>query len=421
VVDTLEARLECEYRDIPWAVIEASIRAVWVTEHPSRPSSPRPVNTEGDVDVGVNAGGDQVGSSRRSGLPPMSATHVTAGGIAPSYGYFKFMPDMISVTPLLVGRRDILTWKEVIEPQLEMAGLMGFAAGTVATPSEHYPDMARGADDASADGRPGDNDRLLQLGMTTSCHDEDVWRATLHGVVRHPCPEGAPEQLISYILRDKAMQEGEQTLELLLQANYVASAKQGGRPGQRGQSSGGGSSGSRPAKDADKKKSAKDSGRGGGSRRREVAEGGWLGVARRASTPRKEKQSTEPSTSAKDADSSAGGKGREDKEASCSLVGVVEPTVSLAPEAGEDFQAMATAVHANPTVVLLDSGCSHHLMGTKEVFVDLQPSGDVKHVRGFNEALQDVQGWGTVALQGEAGKQVLIPDVLYVPGVHANL
>ncbi|CAI7813160.1 unnamed protein product [Closterium sp. NIES-53] len=303
----------------------------------------------------------------------MSATHVTAGGIAPSYGYFKFMPDMISVTPLLVGRRDILTWKEVIEPQLEMAGLMGFAAGTVATPSEHYPDM------------------------------------------------GAPEQLISYILRDKAMQEGEQTLELLLQANYVASAKQGGRPGQRGQSSGGGSSGSRPAKDADKKKSAKDSGRGGGSRRREVAEGGRPGVARRASTPRKEKQSTESSTSAKDADSSEGGKGREDKEASCSLVGVVEPTVSLAPEAGEDFQAMATAVHVNLAVVLLDSGCSHHLMGTREVFVDLQPSGDVKHVRGFNEALQDVQGWGTVALQGEAGKQVLIPDVLYVPGMHANL
>ncbi|CAI7854499.1 unnamed protein product [Closterium sp. NIES-54] len=63
-----------------------------------------------------------------------------------------------------------------------------------------------------------------------------------------------------------------------------------------------------------------------------------------------------------DADSSAGGKRRDDKEASCSLVGVVEPTVSL-----------------------------------------------------------NVQGRGTVALQGEAGKQELIPDVLYVPGVRANL
>ncbi|CAI7867572.1 unnamed protein product [Closterium sp. NIES-53] len=60
-------------------------------------------------------------------------------------------------------------------------------------------------------------------------------------------------------------------------------------------------------------------------------------------------------------------------------------------------------------------------MGTKEVFIDLQPSGNVKHVRGFNGALQDVQGRGTVALQGEAGRQVLIPDVLYIPSVRANL
>ncbi|CAI7886039.1 unnamed protein product, partial [Closterium sp. NIES-54] len=83
--------------------------------------------------------------------------------------------------------------------------------------------------------------------------------------------------------------------------------------------------------------------------------------------------------------------------------------------------AMAAAVQANVAVVLLDSGCSHHLMGTKEVFVDLEPSGDVKNVRGFNGALQDVQVRGTVALQGEAERQVLIPDVLYVPGVRANL
>ncbi|CAI5484598.1 unnamed protein product [Closterium sp. Yama58-4] len=144
---------------------------------------------------------------------------------------------------------------------------------------------------------------------------------------------------------------------------------------------------------------------------------------RRGNQPRKEKQSNK-STSAKDADSSASGKGRGDGEASCSLVGVVEPTVSLAPEAGEDFQAMAAAVQANPAVVLLDSGCSHHLMGTKDVFVDMRPGGNVKHVkqvRGFNGALQDVRGRGTVALQGEAGKRVLNPDVLYVPGVHANL
>ncbi|CAI7883086.1 unnamed protein product [Closterium sp. NIES-53] len=60
-------------------------------------------------------------------------------------------------------------------------------------------------------------------------------------------------------------------------------------------------------------------------------------------------------------------------------------------------------------------------MGTKAVFVDMAPSDGVKHVRGFNGALQPVEGRGTIALQGEVGKRVLIPDVLYVPGVQANL
>ncbi|CAI7846977.1 unnamed protein product [Closterium sp. NIES-54] len=72
-------------------------------------------------------------------------------------------------------------------------------------------------------------------------------------------------------------------------------------------------------------------------------------------------------------------------------------------------------------VVLLDSGCSHHLMGTKEVFVNMAPSSVMKHVRGFNGTMQTVEGRGTVALQGEARKQVLIPYALYVPSVLANL
>ncbi|CAI7881222.1 unnamed protein product [Closterium sp. NIES-53] len=136
--------------------------------------------------------------------------------------------------------------------------------------------------------------------------------------------------------------------------------------------------------------------------------------------PRREKQTSKKMSSTKDVDHSSG-KSRGDGEASCSMVGLVEPTVSLALEAGEDFQAVAAAVQANLMAVLLDSGCSHHLMGTKAVFVDMAPSGSVKHVRGFNGALQPVEGRGTIALQGEAGKRVLILDVLYVPGVQANL
>ncbi|CAI7751987.1 unnamed protein product, partial [Closterium sp. NIES-54] len=141
---------------------------------------------------------------------------------------------------------------------------------------------------------------------------------------------------------------------------------------------------------------------------------------RRNEMPHREKQTSKKMSSTKDVDHFSG-KSRGDEEASCSMVGLVEPTVSLAPEAGEDFQAVAAAVQANPMAVLLDSGCSHHLMGTKAIFVDMAPSGSVKHVRGFNGALQPVEGRGTIALQGEAGKRVLIPDVLYVPGVQANL
>ncbi|CAI7746233.1 unnamed protein product [Closterium sp. NIES-54] len=85
------------------------------------------------------------------------------------------------------------------------------------------------------------------------------------------------------------------------------------------------------------------------------------------------------------------------------------------------FLTVAAAMHANPMAVLFDSGCSHYLMGTKEAIVNIKPRGDVKRVRGFNGALQTDEGRGTSALQGEAGKRVLIPDVLYVPAVQAKL
>ncbi|CAI7791392.1 unnamed protein product [Closterium sp. NIES-54] len=512
VVDSLEARLKDARRsheaneygpNLPLAVIEAGIRSVWAEEHPARPASPRPVNNEGGVDVGVYAGGDQVGSSaggtsrqrgvihadevgsvqarwmrlsavagssqgsvggRRSSLSPMSVTHVMAGGIAPSYGYFKFTPDRISVTPLLVGRLDILTWKEAIKPQLEMAGLIGFTRGTVATPEEHCPDLRAEFHAVqlltftviSRCCSPGVQIVLkscreyLDAGHRAWHFIESTYQVTNALYIGHIEEQlshirmGKEETATDYCNRARYNLLKRLSLAPSTRVNYVAPVKQGGQPGQRGQSRGGGSRGWKPTKDTNKKKSAKDSGRGGGSRRRECrlcgepnylsfecydhsdsdddnAKGGHGRSGSRRprqgrNQPRKEKKSTKSSTLAKDADSSAGNKGRDDKEASCSLVGVVEPTVSLASEAGEDFQAMAATVQANPAVVLFDSGCSHHL-----IVVDLQPSGDVKHVRGFNGALQDVQGRGTVALQGEAARQVLISEVLYVPGMRANL
>ncbi|CAI7748191.1 unnamed protein product, partial [Closterium sp. NIES-54] len=58
--------------------------------------------------------------------------------------------------------------------------------------------------------------------------------------------------------------------------------------------------------------------------------------------PRKERQ-TSKTSSAKDADS-LGSNARGDGAASFSMVGVVEPTILMVPEAGEDFQAVAAAV-----------------------------------------------------------------------------
>ncbi|CAI7902902.1 unnamed protein product [Closterium sp. NIES-54] len=158
VADTLEARLadvrnrhaDGEYGTIPLLIVELGIRSQWATEHPSHPDSPRPVRNEGGVDdevdggarVSGNDGSKQrgvlkvdggvdrsqarvqestaaAGSSRsnvdgRARSPPRSSgglsatSHVTSGGIAPTYGYFKFSSDRITVAPLQ-GRRDLIT------------------------------------------------------------------------------------------------------------------------------------------------------------------------------------------------------------------------------------------------------------------------------------------------------------------------
>ncbi|CAI7746981.1 unnamed protein product [Closterium sp. NIES-54] len=251
------------------------------------------------------------------------------------------------------------------------------------------------------------------------------------------------DSITSYIFQDEVMQEAEQPTELFPQVNYTPPTKLNQQQGQRRKPSGGG----RSTEDVDEKRSTRDKGRGGGGRRRECwichdpdhlsyecpdredndeddIKGGRGRLTSRCprqdAKPRKEKQTSKKTSSTKDVDNSSG-KSRGDGEASCSMFGIAEPTVSLAPEAGEDFQAVAAAMQANPMAVLLNSGCSHHLIGTKTVFVDMAPSDGVKHVRGFNGALQPVEGRGTVALQGEAGKRILIPDVLYVPSVQANL
>ncbi|CAI7850440.1 unnamed protein product [Closterium sp. NIES-54] len=571
VADTLEARLadarkrhaDGEYRTIPLLIIELGIRSQWATEHRSRPVSPRPVRNEGGVDKEVDGGARVSGndgmkqrgvikvdggvdrsqaqvqrstvtavSSRadddgrrrsplRSGGGLSVMTHVSAGGIVPTYGYFKFSPDQITVAPLQ-DRRDLITWRESIEPQLEVAGLKGFTDGTVPKPpvedvrlrgefraahlltfmvisrcclpvvqlalkscrerldaghqayhfilstyqvrddlyiaqlEEKMTHIRMGEQESATDYCNHARRILAEMRMagteySTASYISHIVKGLLRGYIlikRMMMVPGTRESLdedsiTSYIFQDESMQEAEQPTELLPHAKYTAPTKLNHQQGQHRKPSGSG----RSTKDVDEKRSTEDKGRGGGGQQREC----WIchdpnhlsyecpdrddsdeddtkgGRSRstsrrphRDARPRKEKQTSRKTSSPKDIDNSSG-KSRGDGEASCSMVGVVEPAVSLAPEAGEDFQAVAAVVQANPMAVLLESAYSHHLMGTKAVFVDMVPSDGVKHVHGFNGALQPVEGRRTVALQGEAGKRVLIPDVLYVLAVQANL
>ncbi|CAI7795319.1 unnamed protein product [Closterium sp. NIES-53] len=550
VADTLEARLadarnrhaDGKYRTIPLLIVELGIRSQWATEYPSRQDSPRSVRNKGgavdEVDGGARVSGNDgmkqrgvlkvdggvdrsqarvqksmaaAGSSHadvdgrvRSPLRSsggLSVTmHVTSGGIAPTYGYFTFSPDRITVAPLQ-GRRDLITWRESIEPQLQVVGLKGFADGTVPIPP---------VDDVGLRGEFRAAHLLtfmvisrccslvVQLALR-SCRErldaghqawhfilsmyqvrDDLYIAQLEEKMTHirmgeqksateycnrarrilaemrmagaeystasyisHIVKGLPrgynlmkrmmmipgtresldeDSITSYILQDEAMQEAVQPMELLPQANYAAPTKLNQQQGQRRMHGGGGSGGGRSTKDVDEKRSTRGKGRGGDGRRREC----WI-----CHDP--DHLSYEcPDRDDSDEDDTKGGRGRltsnrprrnemSRREKQMSKKTSSTKDVSLAPEAGEDFQAVAAAVQANPVAVLLDCGCSHHLMGTKAVFVDMAPSGSVKHVRGFNGALQPVEGRGTIALQGEAGKRVLIPDVLYVPGVQANL
>ncbi|CAI7875843.1 unnamed protein product [Closterium sp. NIES-53] len=89
------------------------------------------------------------------------------------------------------------------------------------------------------------------------------------------------------------------------------------------------------------------------------------------------------------------------------MVGLVESTVLLAPEAGKDFQVVAAAMQANLMAVLLDSGCSHHLMGTKAGFVDMAASDSVKHLQGDGDEMLLVVMTGKVLGRARYTERVL--------------
>ncbi|CAI7742454.1 unnamed protein product, partial [Closterium sp. NIES-53] len=449
VADTLEARLadarklheEGEYGSIPWAIAELGIRAQWATKHPSSPVSPRPVRNKGGVDdevddgarvsgnngtkqrgvIKVNGGVNRsqlrvqwstvaAGSSHadvdgrcrsplRSGGGLSATTHVMAGGIAPAYRFFR---------TLAGGRRPegLRRWHCANSARGRCRAAQGVLCSSLAHLHGHLEVLLAG-------GAAG----TQELSKATRC-----WSP---GMALHPVHESLDKDSItSYILQDEATQEAVQPMELLPQANHTAPTKLNQHQGQCGKPGGGGSGGGRSMRTLTRRGQR-------GTRAVEVVVDGrsarsattltnfptstLTATTTTRTTPRevvagrpavfpiemqsrsKEKQTWKKTPSTKYVDNSSG-QSRGDGEASCSMVGVVEPAVSLAPEAGEDFQVVAAAMHANSMAVLLDSDCSHHLMGTKAVFVDMAPSDDVKHLKESG-----------VQLQGDGDEILLIP------------
>ncbi|CAI5934156.1 unnamed protein product [Closterium sp. NIES-64] len=474
VADTLEARLadvrrrhaNGEYGTIPLVIAKLGIRSQWATEHPSRPASLRPVrNARGvndEVDGGARVSGNE-GTRQRgviklevAGLkgfadgtvPILPVDDVELRGEFRAAHLFTFMVISRCCSPVvqlaLTSCRERLdaghqAWHFIMSTYQVRDDLY------IGQLEEKMTHIRMGEQESATDYCNRARRILAEMRMagaeySTASYITHIVKGLLRSynlMKRMMMVPGTRESLdedsiTNYILQDEAMQEAEQPTELLPQANYAASTKLNQQQGQRGKPGGSGSGGGRSTKDVDEKRSTRDKGRrGGGGRRREC----WIcgdpdhlsfecpdrddsdeddnkgGRGRSASRrprrdekPRKEKQASKKTPSTKDVDSSRG-KSRGDGEASCSMVGVVEPTVSLAPEAGEDFQAVAAAVQANPMVVLLDSGCSHHLMGTKAVFIDMGPSDGVKHVNLLSVGQLKESG---VQLQGDGDEMLLV-------------
>ncbi|CAI5930486.1 unnamed protein product [Closterium sp. NIES-65] len=69
----------------------------------------------------------------------------------------------------------------------------------------------------------------------------------------------------------------------------------------------------------------------------------------------------------------------------------------------------------------LDSGCSQHMTDRKEWFTVIRDPSATKSVKGFDGSMQKVAGAGEVLLEGTNGLHVTLHDVLFVPGMKANL
>ena len=68
----------------------------------------------------------------------------------------------------------------------------------------------------------------------------------------------------------------------------------------------------------------------------------------------------------------------------------------------------------------LDSGCSSHMTGRKDWFVNIKPSM-TNMVKFVNDNTLVAEGIGDVLIMRKDGKRSVISNVLYIPGMKSNL
>jgi len=68
----------------------------------------------------------------------------------------------------------------------------------------------------------------------------------------------------------------------------------------------------------------------------------------------------------------------------------------------------------------LNSGCSTHMTGKKDWFVQIRDVSQ-ENIRFANDSSLTAKGTGRVVLRNSGGKDVIIENVLYVPGLKSNL
>ena len=68
----------------------------------------------------------------------------------------------------------------------------------------------------------------------------------------------------------------------------------------------------------------------------------------------------------------------------------------------------------------LDSGCSSHMTGRKNWFVNMNPSTK-NTVKFANDNTLAAEGIGDVLIMRKDGKRSVISNVLYIPGMKSNL